>query len=597
MAFGSGSDGSGQGRGLPGQDRLRLKVSTGLRRALAEGYSWSRLRADVMAGIIVGVVAVPLSMALAIASGVPPQHGLYTAIVAGALVALTGGARLQVSGPTAAFVVILAPISAQYGVAGLAVASVLAGGVLIVMAVARMGRLIQFIPHPVTIGFTAGIAVVIALLQVRDFLGLDLPSLPQHFPDRMIALVRALPTTHWPDLTVGAVTLAILILWPRVTRKIPSPLPALTVAAAGAWLAHRFVPGFEVATIASRFSWTHAGATHAGIPSLPPMPLLPWRLPGPGGAPLHLDLDLIRQLLPAVFAIALLGAIESLLSAVIADSMTGDRHDPDGELLGQGVGNLVAPFFGGFAATGALARTATNIRSGAASPLSAVFHSAFVLVTVLLFAPLLGLLPMASLAALLLLVAWNMSEARHVVRAIRTSPRSDVLVLLLCMGLTIVFDMVAAVSAGVLLAAVLFMRRMAEVSGYKLISGEQAERTHRLPPEVLLYEVGGPLFFGAAQKAMAALHSLHESIRVVILDLHGVPAIDATGLVNLESVLSRLKRDGIFVILVGLREQPARSLAKRGIVPQASRLFFCHNVEEAYTLARLLAPLHWPVEA
>ncbi|HYX25022.1 MAG TPA: SulP family inorganic anion transporter, partial [Thermoanaerobaculia bacterium] len=434
---------------------LPLKLGTALLARLHQGYSRADLRADLLAGMVVGIVALPLSMALAVASGVAPQHGLYTAIVAGSVVAALGGSMVQVSGPTAAFVVLLAPVSAKFGLGGLILATLMAGILLVAMGTGKLGSLIQFVPYPVTTGFTAGIAVVIATLQLKDFLGLTV-AMPETYLEKVAALARALPTLRWQDLAVGLFTLAILMLWPRVTRKVPGPLIALALGGILAHLLTLWLPGFQVATIHSRFA--------DGIPQLPPQPVIPWHLPGPDGHPIGLSFGLIRTLIPSAFAIAMLGAIESLLSAVVADGMTGGSHDPDAELVAQGVGNLVAPFFGGIAATGALARTATNVRSGARSPLAAIFHSGFVLLAVLLFAPVLNYLPMASLAALLLIVAWNMSEAKHFAHAMRVAPRSDVIVLLTCFGLTVIFDMVVSVTAGVLLAALLFMRRMAEVS-------------------------------------------------------------------------------------------------------------------------------------
>jgi SulP family sulfate permease len=558
-----------------------LQPATALRTALRRGYSAQDLRSDVLAGIVVGIVALPLSMALAVASGVAPQQGLYTAIVAGAVIAVLGGSMVQVSGPTAAFVVLLAPISARFGLGGLVMATVLAGLILMLMGVLRLGSLIQFVPYPVTTGFTAGIAVVIATLQLKDFLGLTVPRMPERYLERAAALARALPTLRWPDLAIGVLTLALLLLWPRLTRKVPAPLIALSLGGLAAWLLTRYVPGFEVATIRSRFS--------GGIPQVPPLPVLPWHLPGADGRPLGLSLDLLRDLAPSAFAIALLGAIESLLSAVVADGMTGGSHDPDAELMAQGTGNLLAPFFGGIAATGALARTATNVRSGARSPLAAIFHSAFVLLSVLVLAPVLGYLPMASLAALLLIVAWNMSEAKHFVHALRVAPRSDVLVLLTCFLLTVVFDMVVSVTVGVMLAALLFMRRMAEVSGVRLV--DQHPLLAGLPKDVLVYEVAGPLFFGAAQKAMSALHRTPTGIKVVLLDLSSVPAMDATGLVSLEAAVERLYSLGIFVVLAGVQPQPLRVLARSGIHRgHRGRLAVYRSIERAVAKAREQSP-------
>ncbi|RPH55712.1 C4-dicarboxylic acid transporter DauA [bacterium] len=571
--------------GLP---PLPLLPGTALRAALRHGgYTAKDLRSDILAGIVVGIVALPLSMALAVASGVAPQYGLYTAIIGGGVIAILGGSMVQVSGPTAAFVVLLAPISAQYGVGGLVLATFMAGVLLMGLGVARLGSLIQFVPYPVTTGFTAGIAVVIATLQLKDFLGLSVARMPEHYLERVGALAQALPSFRWQDLVVGAFTLAILLFWPKITRKVPAPLIGLTLGGALAALLTLWLPGFEVATIQSRFQYTIGGITHGGIPQLPPLPVLPWNLPGPDGQPLGLSFQLIRALAPSAFAIAMLGAIESLLSAVVADGMTGGSHDPDAELLAQGTGNLVAPFFGGIAATGALARTATNIRSGARSPIAAVVHSLFVLLAVLLLAPVLGYLPMASLAALLLIVAWNMSEAKHFVHALRVAPRSDILVLLTCFGLTVVFDMVVSVTVGILLAALLFMKRMAEVSGARLVD-QHPIATEGLPKDVLIYEVSGPLFFGAAQRAMNALHRTAMSgVSVMVFDLTSVPAMDATGLVSLESAIDRLHALGVFVVLGGVQSQPLRVLARSGLRGgRRKRLAVFRTMDRALAVAR-----------
>lgn len=554
-----------------------LRFGTALRAALRHGYSARDLRSDLLAGMVVGIVALPLSMALAVASGVAPQHGLYTAIVAGVVIAALGGSMVQVCGPTAAFVVLLAPISARFGLGGLILAGLMAGVLLVVLGAARLGSLIQFVPYPVTTGFTAGIAVVIATLQLKDFFGLTVAKMPESYLEKVVALGRAIPTLRWPDLAIGLFTLALLIVWPRITRKVPGPLIALGLAGVLAAMLARWVPGFEVATILSRFK--------DGIPQLPPMPVLPWNLPGPDGQPLTFSFGLIRELVPSAFAIAMLGAIESLLSAVVADGMTGGSHDPDAELVAQGMGNLVAPFFGGIAATGALARTATNIRSGARSPLASIFHAAFVLLAVLLLAPVLNYLPMASLAALLLVVAWNMSEAKHFAHALRVAPRSDVVVLLTCFGLTVIFDMVISVTVGVLLAALLFMRRMAEVSDVRLVDQHPIAK-EGMPKSVLIYEVAGPLFFGAAQKAMSALQRVPTGIKVVVLDLSSVPAMDATGLVSLESAVSRLHQLGIRVVLGGVQGQPLRVLAKSGIRDRRDHVSVHRSMEKALEVAR-----------
>jgi SulP family sulfate permease len=555
--------------------------ATALREVLAAGYTRRDLRADLLAGAVVGVVALPLSMALAIATGVPPQHGLYTAIVAGGLIPLLGGSRVQVSGPTAAFVVVLAPISARFGTGGLVLATLMAGALLFAMGVMRLGRFIEFVPYPVTTGFTAGIAVVIATLQVKDLLGLRVREMPEHFVERIGVLAEALPTAHAPDVAVGALTLLTLLAWPRVTRRVPTALAGLVVGTSAALLASWIWDGFDAATIASRFQYRVRGLAGSGIPPLPPLPVLPWNLPGPNGHPLHVSFSVIRELMPAAFAIAVLGAIESLLSAVVADGMTGLKHDPDAELMAQGTGNLAAPFFGGFAATGAIARTATNVRAGGRSPLAALFHAAFVLLAVVALAPLLGRLPMASLAALLVLVAWNMSEVRHFAHVVKVAPRSDVAVLLTCFALTVLFDMVVAVSVGVVMAALLFMKRMAEVSTIRFVDEHPFALDRPLPKGVVVYEIAGPLFFGAAQKAMAALGAIDRNVRVVLLDLRSVPALDATGLVGLESVFEQLHRNGILVVLGGVQPQPLRAMARAGWHDRKGRIAIYGTFERA----------------
>jgi SulP family sulfate permease len=557
--------------------KLTLRPAAALREAWKEGYGRPQLLSDVMAGLVVGMVALPLSMALAIASGVAPQHGLYTAIVAGAVIGLLGGSRVQVSGPTAAFVVILAPITARFGIGGLLVATLMAGVMLFLMGALRLGRLIEFIPHPVTTGFTSGIAVVIATFQLKDFLGLSPKTTPDHYLERVQSLIAALPTARLPDIGIGVFTLGCLILWPRVTKRVPAPLVALSVAAAGAALLHRFMPAFDPITLAQRFP--------GGIPRLPPRPVLPWAMPGPEGASLALSFATFRALVPSAFAIAMLGAIESLLAAVVSDGMSGFKHDPDAELVAQGVGNVIAPFFGGIAATGAIARTATGVRAGARSPVATVTHALFILAAVLLLAPALGYLPMASLAALLMLVAYNMSEVRHFRHILAVAPASDVAVLLSCFSLTVIFDMVVSVTFGVLLAAVLFMRRMADISRAQLM--DPMVHAHReVPKGVAIYEIAGPLFFGAAQKAMSALARVDPGCRVVILDMEAVPVLDVTGLVALESAIARLNQAKKKVVLAGIQDQPRETLQRGHVSPRRDQLAICLQMDEAVDIAR-----------
>jgi SulP family sulfate permease len=555
---------------------LRDLPAAALRASLREGYTRSDLKADLLAGLVVGIVGLPLSMALAIAVGAPPQLGLYTAVVGGFLVALLGGSRVQVTGPTAAFVVILAPIVAKFGISGLLLAGFMAGAILVVMGLLRLGRLIEFIPHPVTAGFTAGIAVVIAVLQVKDLMGLRPAGSPDHFLDWIYALWGARAGLSWNELSIGLATLAVLVAVPRITNRVPAPLVALPLAALAAALLTRLIPGFHVDTIAGRFSTQVGGATVAGIPQVPPLPSFPWP---------DLSFDMVQALLPSAFAIAMLGAIESLLCAVVADGMARTKHDPDSELLALGAGNLVVPFFGGIPATGAIARTATSLRFGGKSPVAAMAHSITILVAILAGAKLIGFLPMASLAALLLIVAWNMADARHVLRIMRVAPRSDVAVLLTCFGLTVIFDMVIAVTVGVVFAALLFMRRMASMTHAEIAVGRHPALPRELPRGVVLYDIDGPLFFGAAERAMSTLGIIGDRAHVVILRMESVPFMDATGLVALESALDALKHRRCLAIILGLKSQPERVVRDAGMAPEPGRLIFAPDAEMAIQAA------------
>ncbi|HYS08409.1 MAG TPA: C4-dicarboxylic acid transporter DauA [Myxococcales bacterium] len=575
----------------PRPPHLSTLPGAAVRAVLSEGYSAEDLRHDVLAGLVVGIVALPLSMALAIAVGVPPQHGLYTAIVSGVVVPLLGGSRFQVTGPTAAFIVILAPILVRHGLGGLLIAGAMAGVLLLAMGLFRLGRLIQFIPHPVTTGFTAGIGTVIGVLQLKDLLGLRPTRNPDHFAERVWSFVQARHTVALPEIAIGALTLAMLIGIPRLTKRVPAPLIALPVAALAAWAAHQLMAGFDVATIGSRFVTVVDGVEVHGIPRQPPLPALPWHL----GQGFPLRLSTIRTLFPPAIAIALLGAIESLLSAVVADGMKQTKHDPDAELLALGVGNLVCPFFGGIACTGAIARTATGIRYGSRSPFATVTHALVVLVAVLSLAPLISWLPMASLAALLVMVAWNMAEAKHFFHIVRVAPKSDVAVLLVCYALTVVFDMVVAVTAGMILAAFLFMRRMAEVASVQLVSDEHPSLKVKLPREVMLYEVNGPLFFGAAEAAMDAFRAIGARPKVLILNLSAVPAMDVTGLVALESVLARLRQQGVLCIVAGMRPQPLSVLQKGGVKEEPGRLQIVPSLDDAANAALAHLGLRPPV--
>jgi sulfate permease, SulP family len=547
-------------------------LAAALRAVLGEGYAAADARHDLLAGLAVGIIAVPLSLALAIASGVAPQHGLYTAFVAGAVIALAGGSRFNVSGPTAAFVVILFPIAQQHGLGGLLVAGLMAGLLQVALGWGRMGQLIQYIPHPVTTGFTAGIAVVIASLQLRDLLGLSGIEGSAHFTARLTEITSHLPQTHWPELALGLATLLLMIGWRRLRLPAPPYLAGALFAGLAAWVLKTQWPEAGIQTIADRFG---------GIPPVLPAFAWPWRLPGPDGAPLVLSLALVRELMGPAFAIAMLGSIESLLCAVIADGMTGKKHDPDAELVAQGLGNIVAPLFGGVPATGALARTAASIRAGARSPFASLAHALFVLAVMLTLAPLLSWLPMCGLAALLLKVAWNMSERRNFLRIVRVAPRGDVLLLLLCFGLTVLFDMVVAVSTGVVLGALIFMHRMAKVSRVDLIGAGHPQAPAGLPADVRYYEIAGPLFFGAAERAMNALRNHDRGVRAVILDLSAVPTIDASGLVALEETIDDLNEDDIFVALCGAQRPVLAVLRDAGYLKEHGKRWYYPSSEGA----------------
>ncbi len=566
-------------RNIPG-------IGTGLTAAFREGYGLADLRRDVMAGLTIGTVAVPLSMALAIATGVAPQHGLYTAIVAGALIALTGGSRFNVSGPTAAFVVILFPIVQQHGLGGLLIATMMAGLILIALGMARLGRLIEFVPYPVILGFTAGIAVVIAVLQIPDFLGLSAGPMGEHFVENLGRILAAVPTLDPWELGIGVMTLAVLLLWPRLKLPVPAPLMGLVAGAVAAYAVnHWLAGGVGVDTIASRFTWEAGGESGSGIPPIAPSLMAPWSLPGADGEPLTVDFQLIQALIGPAFAIAMLGAIESLLCAVVADGMTRTRHDPNAELIGQGMGNIAAPLFGGITATAAIARTATSIRSGARSPIAAVVHALVVLLAVVGLAGVLGMVPMAALAALLFVVAWNMSEARHFLHTLRSAPAGDVAILLVCFSLTVVFDMVLAVAVGVGLAAALFIRRMALLTDVAHISDESHPKLSGLPREVAVYDVNGPMFFGAAEKAVTSLRLVDPRVRIVIIDMHDVPSMDGTAIVALQSLVREMHHDGVSLILAGLPARIIVKLRRAGLRRVRGELSYCTDLSGARKLA------------
>jgi SulP family sulfate permease len=545
--------------------------------ALLEAHRAGLLRREhwlpnIVSGVIVGVVALPLAMAFAIASGAKPEQGLYTAIVAGFVVSMLGGSRLQIAGPTGAFIVILAGITANHGIDGLQIATLMAGLILLLLGVARMGSIIKFIPDPVIVGFTAGIGVIIWVGQWKDFFGLSVVA-GQHFHEKLWYLLQALPDLHWATTVLAALSLAMVIATGRIPRlkRVPGPLVALLVATA----VQATFDFNGVATIGSAF-----GGIPQGLPS--------FRWP-------EVTAARIIELIGPAFAIAMLGAIESLLSAVVADGMAGTRHDSNQELIGQGLANIAAPLFGGFAATGAIARTATNIRNGGTSPLAGVIHGATLVLIVLFLAPLAMHVPLAALAAILFVVAWNMSELGHVVKMVRRAPRADVVVLLVTFALTVFADLVVAVNIGVVLATLHFMRRMAasvdvqQVSEHDLHKEFAHQGFTTLPPGVLVFAVEGPLFFGAVENFERALATTHTDPRVLIIRLRWVPFIDITGLQTLEEVIRDLHKRRVRVMLTGANSRVEAKLEKARIIELVGRANMFSSLAGALAACRQLA--------
>ncbi len=562
---------------LPDRDTCMFSA---LQKSLKNERSLASVQRNVLSGLTVGVIALPLSMALAIASGVAPQHGLYTAMVAGIVIALTGGSKVNISGPTAAFVVVLLPIVQRYGLGGLLVSGFMAGFVLVLMGMARLGRLIEVVPYPVVVGFTAGIGVVIATLQIKDFLGLQIGSLSGDYFGKVATLLHAMPTLDWREALIGTLTFIVLLVWPRTRSRIPGHLVALLVGSLLGWLLSHAGGDYSVATIGSRFHYQFEGVEGNGIPPILPAFNWPWEQPGPSGAPIGISFPLVRTLMGAAVSIAVLGALESLLCAVVADGMSGKKHDPNDELIGQGIGNLVAPLFGGIPATAAIARTAANIRAGGSSPLSSVIHGLFVLVSILSLAPVLSYIPMASMAALLIMVAWNMSEARHFLRILKVAPRNDVITLLTCFALTVLFDMTLAVGVGMGLAAILFIRRSISLTEVGYVGGE-TDLNPGFPKEVAVYAINGPLFFGSAQKAVKSISNFNPEVRLVVLDMSKVTMLDMSAIMAMESILKNLELNGIVLVINNLRPRMILKLRQAGVRTKAGKIYFSRSLDEA----------------
>ena len=536
------------------------------------GYTRTAFFADLGAGITVGIVALPLAIGLGIASGVSPGTGIFTAIIGGFLVSLLGGSKVQIGGPAGAFVGMVYAIITQYGLPNLLLCTMLAGVILFALGALRLGTLIKFVPHPVTTGFTCGIAVTIMATQVKDFLGLQIDQVPPEFAHKMLALAKALPTISWWTVAVGVASLLIIRFWPNFGwRKLPGSIVAVVVVTSLAALFR-----LPVATIDTAFG---------GIPrSLPPLQVLDfdWR---------HLG-DLIR---PAV-AIALLGGIESLLSAVVADGMVDDRHDSNQELMAQGVANFVVPLFGGIPVTGVIARTATNIRNGATSPIAGLIHAVVLLLIVLVAAPLAKFIPIATLAAVLVMVAYNMGEWGEFT-VLKRMARSDAIVFLVTFALTVLFDLTVAVEIGLLLAAVLFIKRVTDTTQVAALDEESDaakaqghEKVANVPPGVLIYRLFGALLFGAADKLDSVLHRATGDTRVIILHMPAVMALDGTAIHTLEEMHSKLKRQGRHLILSGPHTQPYFLMEKAGFLERLGYDNIAGDLESAVDRARALLP-------
>jgi sulfate permease, SulP family len=533
---------------------------------------WSRghIRNNVLAGLVVGIVALPLAMAFAIASGARPEQGLYTAIVAALLTSIFGGTRVQISGPTGAFIAVLSIITAQHGIAGLQIATLMAGMILLVFGFARLGAVIKYIPDPVIVGFTAGIAVIIFVGQWKDFLGLTPAPAGLRFHQKLWSLIEALPTVNPATAGLAFLALAILTFGARYLRRIPAPLIAL-VAVTAVQAVFQFR---GVATIGSAFG---------GIPRTLPAFSIP-----------TLDLARVLSLVGPAFTIALLGAIESLLSAVVADGMAGTRHDSNQELIGQGIANILAPLFGGFAATGAIARTATNIRNGATGPLAGIVHSVFLILVILLLAPLASAIPLCCLSAILFVVAWNMSELPHVVRLLRGAPKVDVGILLLTFFLTVFVDLVVAVNVGVILAALFFMRRMADSVNVEqqidVLPNSTPAGLPMAPPTngIVVYSIDGPVFFGAAEKLERTLEHIQRPATTLILRMGNVPFVDATGIFAIEEIITDFKRHGATVLLVEVRSNVRYKLERSGAIAHVGPDNVIDTLEQALLRAKEL---------
>lgn len=538
--------------------------------SVLKDYSREQFAKDLIAGIIVAIIALPLSIALAIASGVKPEQGLYTAVVAGFFISFLGGSRVQIGGPTAAFVVIIYGIIAQYGMSGLTIATFLAGIMMILMGVLRFGNLIKFIPKTITVGFTLGIAIGIFSGQLKDLFGLDMGAVPAEFVEKWVSYVQHFHTIQWPTLMIGMLALLIQIFWPHVSQKIPGSLVAIIVTTAIVSFGH-----LSVATIGDLYT------IKAGLPTLT-MP--------------NLSFSLIRQMISPAFTIAILASIESLLSCVVSDGMIGSRHRSNAELVGQGVGNMMSALFGGIPATGAIARTAANVKNGGRTPIAGIVHALTLLLILLFLMPYASLIPMSCLASILVIVAYNMSGWRTFIYMLRKAPKSDIAVLLITLFLTVFFDLVVAIEFGMILAAFLFLKRMSDVATVRqwldkdnLDNEEISEDIDlkRVPKHTVVYEIFGSLFFGATTEFLNFTHE--EGKRVLILRMRNVPAMDISGLEALEETFEICKKKKMTLILSHVNEQPYHVMEKAGFIEKIGRDNICKNIDASLERAESFA--------
>ena len=538
--------------------------------SVLKNYSREQFTKDLIAGVIVAIIALPLSIALAIASGVKPEQGLYTAVVAGFFISFLGGSRVQIGGPTAAFVVIIYGIIAQYGMSGLTIATFLAGIMMILMGLLRFGNLIKFIPKTITVGFTLGIAIGIFSGQLKDLFGLNMGAVPAEFVEKWVSYVQHFNTIQWPTLMIGMLALLIQIFWPHVSQKIPGSLVAIIVTTAIVSFGH-----LSVATIGDLYT------IKAGLPTLT-MP--------------NLSFSLIRQMISPAFTIAILASIESLLSCVVSDGMIGSRHRSNAELVGQGVGNMMSALFGGIPATGAIARTAANVKNGGRTPIAGIVHALTLLLILLFLMPYASLIPMSCLASILVIVAYNMSGWRTFIYMLRKAPKSDIAVLLITLFLTVFFDLVVAIEFGMILAAFLFLKRMSDVATVRqwvdkdnLDNEEISEDIDlkRVPKHTVVYEIFGSLFFGATTEFLNFTHE--EGKRVLILRMRNVPAMDISGLEALEETFEICKKKKMTLILSHVNEQPYHVMEKAGFIEKIGRDNICKNIDASLERAESFA--------